>query len=43
MEEKYIGRVFFAVNPEVGISVALYDLPEEKREALSAKEREADR
>jgi hypothetical protein len=42
-EERCVGRVFFAVDPEVGISVAFYDLPKEKREALSAKEREANR
>jgi hypothetical protein len=43
-EEEYcVGRVFFAVDPTEGIAVALYDLPEETRQALADKERLADR
>lgn len=41
-EMQGVGRVYFAVDPNEGVAVALYDLPEETREALADKRRLAE-
>src|SRR5262249_22725173 len=42
-EMEQIGRVYFAVDPNEGVAVAFYDLPDGTREALEDKRRSADR
>jgi hypothetical protein len=41
-EMQQVGREYFAVDPNEGTAVALYDLPEGTREALADKRRLAE-
>jgi hypothetical protein len=41
-EASCIGRSYFAVDPDRGVAVSFYDLPEDTRTALQAERREAD-